>query len=137
MALEEESEQLTLDNPLLRELAIRLTHWAPNECRFALDLEERHLNRQRSLHGGVIATMLDAACGYTGIYSESGELEKHAVTITLNINYLGKTRDGRIEATGRLIGQGTKIYFAAAELRGQNGQIIATAQGSFKRATPT
>ncbi len=109
--------------------------WEPDTCTFVLDIEPRHLNRQRSLHGGLIATMLDAACGYSGAYSAPGEAKRHAVTVMLNTSYIGKVDRGRIEVTGRLTGSGRKIYFASAELRRESGELIATAQGSFKRAT--
>jgi uncharacterized protein (TIGR00369 family) len=130
-----QKDPLALDNPLLEWLGVQLVAWQPDSCTFALDIEARHLNRQRSLHGGLIATMLDAACGYSGAYSEPGEPKRHAVTVMLNTSYIGKVNQGRIQVTGRMTGSGRKIYFASAELRRDSGELIATAQGSFKRAT--
>jgi uncharacterized protein (TIGR00369 family) len=130
-----QKEPLAMDNPLLEWLGVQLVAWQPDSCTFALDIEARHLNRSRSLHGGLIATMLDAACGYSGAYSEPGEPKRHAVTVMLNTSYIGRVNQGRIQVTGRVTGSGRKIYFASAELRRDSGELIATAQGSFKRAT--
>ena len=132
-----QDDVLDMDNPLLEWLGIQLIVWQPDLCTFALDIEARHLNRQRSLHGGLIATMLDAACGYSGVYSEPGAPKRHAVTVMLNTSYIGKVDKGKVEVTGRLTGAGHKIYFASADLRRDSGELIATAQGAFKRATIT
>jgi uncharacterized protein (TIGR00369 family) len=125
---------MALDNPLLDLLGVQMLEWQPDMCSFGLEIEPRHLNRQSSLHGGMIATLLDAACGYAGIYSHPGEASRNAVTIMLNISYIGKVRDGHLKVTGRVTGSGHRIYFAAAELRHASGELIATAQGTFKRA---
>jgi uncharacterized protein (TIGR00369 family) len=125
---------MTLDNPLLESLGVELLEWQLDTCTLGLDIQPHHLNRQRSLHGGVIATLLDAACGYAGIYSPSGEVSRHAVTVMLNISYIGMVQGGRVKVTGRVTGSGRKIYFAAAELRRESGELVATAQGSFKRS---
>lgn len=124
------------DNPLLQDLGVQLTHWADNQCALTLKIEPRHLNRQSSLHGGVIATLLDAACGYAGIYNAPGEPERQAATISLNISYIKGVQEGLIEATAHVTGAGRKIYFSSAELKDEAGNMIATAQGSFKRFTP-
>src|SRR3546814_17616494 len=84
----EQEELLDRDNPWLEWLRVQMVAWQPNTCTFALYIEPRHLNRQRSLHGGLIATMLDAACGYSGAYSEPGEPKRHAVTVMLNTSYI-------------------------------------------------
>lgn len=123
----------TLDNPLLESLGIRLASVAPGACTFELDIEPRHLNRQRTLQGGVSATLLDAACGYAGLQQGDGELG-NAVTLMLSISYLGKVSAGRVRATATVTRAGRSIYFSSAELIDETGALIATAQGTFKRA---
>lgn len=128
-------EMHQLDNPLLEFLGVRMLDWQPDRCSFGLDIEPRHLNRTRSLHGGVIATLLDAACGYSGLYSADPDTSQNAVTIMLNISYMSKVDAGHITVTGRVTGSGHRIYFASAELRHESGKLVATAQGTFKRAS--
>ena len=127
---------LAVDNPLLDHLGLRLAEWAPGHCEFRLDIEPRHLNRSGSVQGGVMATLLDAACGYAGLHTEGGAPRANAVTVMLAISYLGRARQGRIRAVGRVTGGGRSLYFASAELLDDEGRVVATAQGSFKRAAP-
>jgi uncharacterized protein (TIGR00369 family) len=124
------------DNPLLDYLGIRLTSLEPGRCSFELDVEPRHLNRQGSLQGGVIATLLDAAGGYAGLLAPDGAMG-NAVTVMLTISYLSKVATGRLRATGTVSRAGRSLYFASAELATDHGQLVATAQGSFKRNKQT
>jgi uncharacterized protein (TIGR00369 family) len=124
---------LQLDNPLLEHLGIRLVDWRPGHCSLSLVLEDRHLNRQASLQGGVTATLLDAACGYAGLITQDAETPVNALTLTLSISYLARASQGQVQAHGRVTGGGKRVYFASAELVADDGTVIATAQGAFRR----
>ena len=121
------------DNPLLDELGIRRVVHEAGRCAFELDVEPRHLNRQGSLQGGVTATLLDAACGYAGLQPDGDAVAGHAVTVMLTISYLARANAGRLRATGSVKKAGRSLYFASATLTSDAGELIATAQGSFKR----
>lgn len=125
----------TFDNPLLEYLGIRLVARAAGQAEFELDVQPRHLNRQGSLQGGVIATLLDAAAGYAGLQAEEGAALGNAVTVMLTISYLAPTNAGRLRAVGMVSRSGRSLYFASATLSDESGALIATAQGSFKRAS--
>jgi uncharacterized protein (TIGR00369 family) len=99
-----------------------------------LDVEPRHLNRQGSLQGGVTATLLDAACGYAGLQAEGETVLGHAVTVMLTISYLARANTGRLRASGTVSKAGRSIYFSSAQLTSESGELIATAQGTFKRS---
>jgi len=122
-------------NPLLDDLDVRLGHIRPGECTLTLDLGTRHLNRSGSLQGGVSATLLDAACGYAGLMTADDAPLSQGVTVMLSVCYLGRASSGRVHATGRVVRSGRSIFFCAGELRTEAGDLIATAQGSFKRIT--
>ena len=124
------------DNPLLDYLGIRLASVGDGSCVFELDLAPRHLNRQGSVQGGVIATMLDAACGYAGLPVGPDGALGHAVTAMLSISYLAKASTGRLRAAATVTRAGNSLYFASAQLISDAGVLIATAQGTFKRARP-
>jgi uncharacterized protein (TIGR00369 family) len=121
------------DNPLLEYLGIELVDVAPGRAAFRIDLEQRHLNRQGSLQGGVAATLLDAACGYAGLASVEGDVKGNAVTVMLSISYMHKVRAGRLRATGTVTKTGRTMYFSSGELVTEDGELVATAQGAFKR----
>jgi uncharacterized protein (TIGR00369 family) len=121
------------DNPLLEYLGIELVDVEPGRASFGIDLGARHLNRQGSLQGGVAATLLDAACGYAGLASQQGEVSGNAVTVMLSISYMRKVCTGRLRATGTVTKMGRTMYFSSGELVTESGELVATAQGAFKR----
>ncbi|MNY62383.1 hypothetical protein D3C86_1991860 [compost metagenome] len=98
-------------------------------------IKPQHLNRQGMLHGGLIATLLDAACGYAGLHSDKdkGEEEMHGVTVTLNISYISAAHAGAVIARGKVSRNGQSIYFVQGTLVSDQGELLATAQGAFKR----
>ncbi|WP_136657408.1 PaaI family thioesterase [Nitratireductor sp. XY-223] len=100
--------------------------------RVYLDIDERHINRGNSLHGGIMATMLDAVAGYAVSLSVDGQSLYYTSTVSLTVNYLARVRDGRVVATARKTGGGRKIVFIDAELTAEDGTKVATATGTFK-----
>lgn len=124
---------MQLSNPFLQSLGVELVHWAGGEATFHLPIQARHLNRQGMLHGGLVATLLDAACGYAGLHTGEGEEEVHGVTVMLNIAYLKAARSGTVIACGRISRSGRSLYFAEATLTTEGGELLATAQGTFKQ----
>jgi uncharacterized protein (TIGR00369 family) len=121
-----------LDNPFLETLGARLVAWDEGYARIELELSERHLNRRGSLQGGVIATLLDAACGYAGIYPGHPGGTRHAATLQLSIAYLEKCTRGTIVAEGLVERLGKNVYFSRGTLLLDATKTLATAQGVFK-----
>ncbi|RZL92784.1 MAG: PaaI family thioesterase [Variovorax sp.] len=121
------------DNPLLEYLGIELVDVGAGHATFQIDVDPRHLNRQGSLQGGVAATLLDAACGYAGLAAQEGDALGNAVTVMLNISYIRKVGTGRLRCIGKVTKTGRSMYFSSGELVTAAGDLIATAQGVFKR----
>ncbi len=124
---------MEMNNPFLQSLGIELVRWAKDEAAFHMPIQPQHLNRQGMLHGGLTATLLDAACGYAGLYSGEHEEESHGVTVTLNISYLSAAREGTVIAKGQITCSGRNLYFVQGTLVSDQGELLATAQGAFKR----
>jgi uncharacterized protein (TIGR00369 family) len=125
---------MIIDNAFLEYLGVQLVDWREGHCELALDIGPAHLNRQSSLQGGVIATLLDAACGYAGLHVAGDAAVGNAVTVMLTISYVRKVDHGRIRALGHVVRTGRSLYFAAADLITDDDRLIATAQGTFKRS---
>jgi acyl-coenzyme A thioesterase 13 len=102
-------------------------------CRVTLDLAPPHLNRHGILHGGIVATVLDVVCGNTA--SQFFDPENHAalVTVSLTLSYVAAARQGRVTATARVTGGGASIAHLLGELHDEEGRLLATATGVFKR----
>lgn len=122
-------------NSFLEHMGIELKNWQEGMAEFRMPIQSWHMNRQMSLQGGVVATLIDAACGYAGLYSKPGEPQLQAVTITLNVNYVAGAKEGTLIAVGKRIGGGRTIFFAEAEVRTEAGVLIASGQASFKYRT--
>ncbi|MFC0199890.1 PaaI family thioesterase [Paracoccus rhizosphaerae] len=101
-------------------------------CRLRLD--DRHLNRQGILHGGLAATLLDSAMGATGSLTVDASGRHPFTTLSLTVNYLASGRPGAVEATGRITGGGRATLFIEGELRHEDGTLIATATGVFRKS---
>lgn len=125
---------MQLNNPFLERLGVTLIAWNPTGVEMALSPGDAHGNRTGIVQGGVVATLMDAACGYAGLYSEPGAPLRHSTTISLTINFVAPARLGQtLRIVGRLIGQGRSIYFSCAEVHDASGVLVASAQGAFKR----
>lgn len=113
----------------------RIDAGAPEDpVRVTLVIEPKHANRNGMLHGGIIAMLLDAACGFAASkHLGAGEALTPLVTLTLTTSFIAGADIGdTVTAIGTCSGGGRKIAYAAGEVTDQNGRVIATAQGAFR-----
>ena len=61
----------------------RLAQWRADHAEIVLALGPQHVNRTGRLHGGVLATLIDAACGYAGTFAVEGR-PRHALTLAFD-----------------------------------------------------
>ena len=104
------------------------------QARCIMELGPQHLNRQGMLHGGLAATLLDSAMGATGSLSVDPDGRHPFTTLSLTVNYVAPGRPGRVEAAGRIAGGGRSTLFIEGTLRHQDGTLIATATGVFRKS---
>ena len=102
-------------------------------CRVILDLMPQHLNRNGVLHGGIVAMLLDVVCGNTASAYFDHVVHPPLVTVSLNTSYVAATRGGRVTGTAQAMGGGRSIAYVNGELHGEDGSLLATAAGVFKR----
>lgn len=98
-----------------------------------LDLGPQHLNRHGMLHGGISTMLLDSACGFTATMAFDPEKMSPVLTVSLATQYVAPVGDGRVTATGTVAGHGRSVCHVTGELRAEDGRLIATATGVFKR----
>ncbi|MBD5803208.1 PaaI family thioesterase [Aromatoleum evansii] len=108
-----------------RALGCRVVEWAPGRVEVELALGPQHLNRAGSVHGGVLATLIDVACTLAGLYSGSPERVRKAVTLSLNTSFTGQVATGTLRARGRVRVGGRSIFFATTEVTDAAGHAIA------------
>ena len=113
-----------------------LAAWEPDLASIALTVDVRHLNRSGVMHGGVLTTLIDTACGYCGCYSAPGEPGRRAFTLSLTSSFIGAAQAGqRLTATARRSGGGKSIFFAECQVVDEAGRLVGSGQGSFKYIT--
>lgn len=97
-----------------------------------LEIGAEHLNSLRTLHGGIIATMIDHAGGMAGcLCKETGRLRK-AVTLSLTTSFLAPATQGKITATGRKRPSGRRIFFSTVEITDETGRLIAIGEATYR-----
>jgi uncharacterized protein (TIGR00369 family) len=100
----------------------------------ALDLGEHHANLQGFAHGGVLATLADAAMGLS--VRSALEPGRRHVTIELGVHYLRAVRTGTVTATGRAVQIGREVAYAEAAITDGRGTDLARATGTYSVTTP-
>ncbi|THF25770.1 PaaI family thioesterase [Pseudomonas atacamensis] len=111
---------------LARLLGLEITY-TEDTCVVEMPVRDFEFNPQGSLHGGVIATILDISMGHL-LNRQVGP----GATLDLNVQYLKAARSGRLTATGSFIRKGRQICFLRSELKGDDGDLIASATSTWK-----
>jgi uncharacterized protein (TIGR00369 family) len=97
-------------------------------ARLELDATEEHLNEAGTVHGGVLATLVDTAMGQA-VRSLTGEGDVPA-TSQLTLTYLRPGKPGRLQATGRVSKQGDHLTVCEADVE-QDGRTLVHAVATF------
>lgn len=105
-------------------------------ARCHLDIGAQHGNRHGGLHGGIMSCMLDNAMGFAASLTGDDAGDTRFMTISMTTQFLAPAREGRVTATGTIAGGGRALVFAEGELVDENGTVLATSTGVYKRAKP-
>jgi uncharacterized protein (TIGR00369 family) len=96
----------------------------------AMRVEEKHGNRGRSLHGGMLCALADTAMTYACALRR--EADTGAVTTSLSIEMLGAARPGDwVEAEVDMMRAGKRVMFVNAFVR-RGSERIARASATFQ-----
>jgi uncharacterized protein (TIGR00369 family) len=121
------------ENNFWRLLRIAVTDAGEGWIRLCMPIREGIRNADAApVHGGAIASLLDAAVGGAlGTLHEASEGGTGQVTLDLNITYLGAAREGEVYAEGRIIRKGRSIAFDEADIRDSNGGLLARGRATY------
>lgn len=114
-----------------------LLRWEEDFAEVGLTVATHHLNRSGMMHGGVLTTLVDTACGYCGVWQPTGEPPRRAITLTLTTSFIGAGQpDQRLIARATRRGGGKSVFFADCTVTDDCGRVIGTGQGTFKYIAP-
>src|SRR3954462_4119811 len=102
-------------------------------ARIAFEVREEHLNPAGTLHGGVVATLVDTAMGQA-VRTTTGEDEVPA-TSQLTVTYLRPGTPGRVSVRAAVRTRGEHLTVCEAEVE-QDGRAIAHAVATFALLSP-
>ncbi|RLA01075.1 MAG: PaaI family thioesterase [Gammaproteobacteria bacterium] len=129
-----QSIHFDIDSGVQQHLGFNIEILVGEGSRISLDVNPTHLNRQGQVHGGIISLLLDVSMGYACSGKISNDAKVPFTTLSMSTNFLSPATTGQLIATGKVIGGGYKILFADAQLSTPDGTLIATSNGTMKRA---
>jgi uncharacterized protein (TIGR00369 family) len=113
-------------------IGFQVVEWKLGGAVVILDIRDDLLNRGGTVHGGVLATLIDAAGGLAGNYTDGKQLPQPSITLTLITNFIQGVHTGRIRAVGTRRGGGARIFFSNVDVFDDSGALIATGDGTFR-----
>lgn len=116
--------------PFNEFLGMRVLRADEEGVELGIDLEPHHLNRRGVAHGGVVTALLDSALG--GAVVSAIPKEWWCATTSLYVQFIGGPGDGTLTATGTVVKRGATVAFARGEAYAANGDVIATAEGTWR-----
>ena len=116
------------DNGFVAVMALREQTAANGRARLELEASEDHLNKAGTVHGGVLATLVDTAMG-AAVRSSTGEDDVPA-TSQLTVTYLRPGKPGQLQVTGRVSTQGEHLTVCEADVE-QDGRTLVHAVATF------
>ncbi len=111
---------------LARLLGLEITY-PDGTCVITFEPADFLFNPQGTLHGGVIATVMDISMGHL-LAHEAGP----GTTLEMKTQYLKAAVAGTLVCTGRFLRQGKGVSFLASEMVDDRGELVAYATATWK-----
>ena len=96
------------------------------ECHLREDLK----NALGTLHGGVYASLADAAVGIS--IAAQFEFKRKCTTVEMKLNYFLPIIEGKLSARGRLLRIGSSLVVGSVELFNNKRQLAGAALITYK-----
>jgi uncharacterized protein (TIGR00369 family) len=94
--------------------------------------EERHLNPNGTVHGGVVYTLVDVSMAEA--LKTMIEGDERPVTIEIKVNYLEPGRPGTLTSTAQVRKGGKRLTIVEAEVTQEDdSEVVALATGTYTR----
>ena len=110
--------------PYFKLLSMQINDVGPGFSVLEIDLDQKHLQPFGFVHGGVFASIIDAAA-FWAVFYEIEDQRTGATTVDLKLNYLAPAVSGKLIAKGHQIKLGKTIGYAEAKVTAENGKILA------------
>ena len=109
--------------PYFTLLSMELKSFELGESHLEIETQEKHLQPYGIVHGGVCASLADAAI-YWAVNSAMDE-NVGLTTVEIKLNYLAPVSAGRLIAQGKCIKIGKSICLGEAYIEDKKGNLVA------------
>ncbi len=109
--------------PYFSLLSMSIRELALGYALIDIDLQNKHLQPFGAVHGGVFASIIDAAA-FWAVFSEVDE-NAGMTTVDLKVNYLAPAQGGKLIARGRRIKLGKTLALGEAEVVNHEDKMLA------------
>jgi uncharacterized protein (TIGR00369 family) len=120
--------------PVAELVGLEIRSVGDGEAVFSMAVEERHENPMGFVQGGVICVLADAAMGFA--FASTLNDGESFTTVEMKTNFLRPFKSGRLLATGRIINRGRTLGLTEAEVRDEEGRLIAHATSTCMALRP-
>jgi len=114
-------------SPYYRLLNMKIEEVRDGYARLTMNIEEKHLQFLRTVHGGAISSLADSAAAWATVGSVLGSVGAKVVplTVEMKINYLAPVESGRLIAEARVVHKGSTISVSDVEVKDDKGRLVA------------
>ncbi len=109
--------------PYFSLLSMEVKSVGLGESHLTVAVNKKHLQPFHQVHGGVYASLIDAAA-FWAVYPQLEE-RVGLTTVELKINYLAPLSQGRMIAKGRSIKVGKTLCLGEASIEDETGKLLA------------
>lgn len=103
----------------------------PGEVVYHMSVKTQHMSSPMAAHGGSVAGFMDCVLGLPALTLavSQGSLTS---TVEFKMNYLKPVREhDQLTGHGRVVSAGKTLIITQAEIKNQNGVLVAIGQGTF------
>jgi uncharacterized protein (TIGR00369 family) len=115
---------LVNSSPYFDLLSMQILDIGLGYAKLEILLQRKHLQPFGVAHGGVYASIIDAAA-FWSVYFGVDNPRATLTTVDLKLNYLAPASEGKLLAKGRQIKVGRRLAYAEAEVADGRGRILA------------
>ena len=116
-------------------LGMRIVEWEENRCVVEIPLAPHLLNFAGVIAGPVVGAAVDMGGTLAGCFSPTPGQHLRAVTLSFTVAFMGSVSTGTVRAVAVKKGGGRKIFTSTVDVLSEQGDVIASGQGTFRYVT--
>ena len=112
-----------------RLLGIEIVRLERGEAVLSMPVRRELTRMEGILHGGALASLMDSASAFAVLtLLEPGE---QTVTVDLTLHFMRAVSEGRVEARGRVLRAGRRVFTVSIDATDADGKSVATALTTY------